>query len=44
MVLEKAVEQDSYAICRAAQIREKLASYGRSYSDSTELIREDRER
>jgi len=44
LMLEKAVEQDSYAFCRAAQIREKLASYGRSYSDSTEVTREYRER
>lgn len=44
LVLEAAVGRGGHAVNRAAQIRERLAGYGRSYSDSTEQIREDRGR
>ena len=45
LIIESAAEEDKYnAAASASIIREKLASYERSYSDSTALIREDRSR
>lgn len=46
LLLEKAASQEnSKAIELAMQIRERLAAYGgRTFSDSSGLIREDRER
>ena len=45
LIIESAAEEDKYnAAASASIIREKLAAYERSYSDSTELIREDRSR
>ncbi len=45
VILERAALQDqSSAADKAAIIREALSGYGREYSDSTELIRKDRDR
>jgi plasmid stability protein len=45
LLLEEAARKENLkAIEAAAQIRERLAGYGRTYADSTGLIREDRER
>ena len=45
LVLEDAVRKESInAVEAATQIRERLAGYGRTFSDSSGLIREDRER
>lgn len=45
LLLEEAARKEgSKAVEAAAQIRERLAGCGRTFSDSTTLIREDRER
>ncbi len=45
LILEGAALKDQLEAAKAADIvRERLAGYGSSYTDSTVLIREDRER
>ena len=45
LILEEAVLNDQILAAEAAAVvRERLAGYGSSYSDSTAMIREDRER
>jgi plasmid stability protein len=45
LILEQAARKDcSKAVEAATIIREHLSEYGRSYSDSVRLIREDRDR
>lgn len=45
LILEEAVLKDQILAAEAAAVvRERLAGYGSSYSDSTAMIREDRER
>ncbi|MCJ7806999.1 MAG: Arc family DNA-binding protein [Clostridia bacterium] len=45
LVLEDAAGKEIIQAAKAADmIRERLAAYGRSFSDSTGLVREDRER
>ena len=45
LIIESAAAKDKCNIAASASIiREKLAAYERSYSDSTALIREDRSR
>ena len=43
-ILLQALRPDAAAWAGANAIRERLASAGRSFSDSAELLREDRER
>ena len=45
LLIESAAEEDKFNVASSASIiREKLTAYEKSYSDSTELIREDRSR
>jgi plasmid stability protein len=45
IILEEAAEQDHTDFWKAADsIRERLKRTGRKFSDSTELVREDRDR
>ncbi len=45
LLIESAAEEDKFIVASSASIiREKLTAYEKSYSDSTELIREDRSR
>ncbi len=45
LVLEEAATRERIdPVEAAARVREQLAGYGRKFSDSTALIREDRER
>lgn len=45
LILEDAAKIDSsVAVEAAAKVRERLSGYGKTFSDSTEQIREDRER
>lgn len=45
LILEDAARTDSSkAVESAAKLRERLSSYGKTFSDSTGQIREDRER